>query len=205
MSLHGLSESQLSVVRSILSPYADRITKVGLFGSRATGAYRPNSDIDLVLYGQIDATLRDRIWSAFEASYLPIKVDVVAYDLITYPPFRTHIDTVMQPLWTQTELKETVNTRRIKLMADYDCFPLWEASQGVVGNIDPETLPISQALKSRLNQWAEQFDKTLNRQDPMKSGFLDISAKNGFEQMAAKLGADLQKELGSSYLVEVKI
>jgi len=37
--------------------------------------------------------------------------------------------------------------RIIKLMADYQCFPLWEASPGKVGNVDPNTLPISEGLK----------------------------------------------------------
>ncbi len=33
--------------------------------------------------------------------------------------------------------------KRIKLMADYDCYPLWLDSDDEVGNIDPDVLPIS--------------------------------------------------------------
>lgn len=40
--------------------------------------------------------------------------------------------------------------KTIKLMADYDCFPLWKSSPGEVGNIDPEDLPISYDLKAYL-------------------------------------------------------
>ncbi|MHC5729637.1 MAG: hypothetical protein ACYTXY_37035 [Nostoc sp.] len=33
---------------------------------------------------------------------------------------------------------------KIKLMADYGCYPLWWVSSDKIGNIDPETLPLSQ-------------------------------------------------------------
>lgn len=58
--------------------------------------------------------------------------------------------------------------RVIKLMADYQCFPLWEASPGAVGNIDPKDLPISLSLQRELMVWAEKFDATLNMQDPAR-------------------------------------
>lgn len=63
------------------------------------GTYRPNSDIDLVLYGPVPETVVTDLKNAFEESILPMRVDVVAYDLITYPPLKAHIDAVMQPLY----------------------------------------------------------------------------------------------------------
>jgi hypothetical protein len=56
--------------------------------------------------------------------------------------------------------------RTIKVMADYQCFPLWEASPGEVGNIDPDDLPISHILKERLAAWARAFDATLSMDYP---------------------------------------
>ncbi len=41
MSNHGLSAKQLNTLRSILLPFSEKIDRVGLFGSRATGLYRP--------------------------------------------------------------------------------------------------------------------------------------------------------------------
>ncbi|MFN9789627.1 MAG: nucleotidyltransferase family protein [Holosporales bacterium] len=96
---HGLSLRQLETIRAILAPHRGTITKAGLFGSRALGTYRPNSDIDLVLYGPIPEAIITDLKSAFEESILPMRVDVVAYDLITYPPLKAHIDAVMQPLY----------------------------------------------------------------------------------------------------------
>jgi hypothetical protein len=95
--------------------------------------------------------------------------------------------------------------RALKLMADYECWPLWEASPGVVGNMDPEHLPISQNLKDRLFQWADDFDATLDRDDPRQSGFPTAEDEAEFRERGAKLGAELQAELGHAFKVTVKV
>ncbi len=96
---HGLSPRQLATIRRILEPWADRITAVEVFGSRATGAYRPNSDLDLLLHGDLDQRAIDRLWTLFHESNLPFAVDVKSYDLITYEPLREHMDRVRRPLF----------------------------------------------------------------------------------------------------------
>lgn len=106
MNNHCLNEGQLKLIKEILTPYAQSIKKVGLFGSRATGKYRPNSDIDMVLYGDIDEAIIDRIWTLFDASNLPVSVDVTAYDLVDYPPLKAHIDESMRTLFSNEELLE---------------------------------------------------------------------------------------------------
>ena len=77
---------------------------VGLFGSRATGTARPNSDVDLVVYGDIGQPVVDRLWTLFDESGLARTVDVVAYDLIEHPPLKAHIDAVMVPLFSRADL-----------------------------------------------------------------------------------------------------
>ena len=95
--------------------------------------------------------------------------------------------------------------RTIKLMADYQCFPLWEASPGQVGNIDPKELPISDELKLQLLKWAQVYDGTLNRDDPTCSGFQSHEAEVEFKNLGNELGARLQAELGIDFNVKVKI
>jgi uncharacterized protein len=102
MTAHGLTEQQLGIIAETLRPFADKITTVGLFGSRATGTYRENSDIDLVLYGMVTEKDIDRLCTLFDDSALPMSVDVVAFDLIDYPPLKLHVATVMQPLLVKT-------------------------------------------------------------------------------------------------------
>lgn len=103
---HGLSDRQLAVLKQILALYAEEITSVDLFGSRATGDYRPNSDVDLVLRGGIKEKQIDRLWTLFHESNLPISVDVKSYELTTYPPLKAHMDKVCKTLFTQQDLKE---------------------------------------------------------------------------------------------------
>lgn len=91
--------------------------------------------------------------------------------------------------------------RRIKLMADYECFPIWEASPGVVGNIDPQELPISSGLRERLMLWAETFDKTLHRDDPASSGFANECDESAFRDEGEGIARALQDELGDGYVV----
>lgn len=113
MEGHGLTAHQLRIIRDVLTPYAATIQRAGLFGSRASGTARPNSDIDLVLYGPLTEAVVDRLWTLFAESGLAVTVDVAAYDLIDYPPLKSHIDQIMQPLFEQAELQAAKKERMI--------------------------------------------------------------------------------------------
>lgn len=91
--------------------------------------------------------------------------------------------------------------RIIKLMPDYFCFPLWEASPGMVGNIDPKTLPISIELREQLMRWAGLYDQGLDMDDPKNSVAMTEAELEAFELEGRKLGKDLQDELGPDFLV----
>lgn len=104
MKRFGLSEEQQEIIRNILLPYAERLERVGIFGSRAVGTERDNSDVDLVLYGSISESDIDRIWTLFDESALPFKVDVSAYNLVEYVPLKRHIDKVSQPFFHSSDL-----------------------------------------------------------------------------------------------------
>lgn len=101
---HGLSEQQLEIIQRILAQFADKIDRVGLFGSRAQGTHRPNSDIDLVVWGNIDEKTADRLWTLFNESSLALKVDVLVYAQITKAALKEHIDLVSVPLFTKADL-----------------------------------------------------------------------------------------------------
>jgi len=105
MSESGLTNKQLHIIRDILTPYYSCIDKVALFGLRATDTFRDNSDIDMVLFGNIDEKIIDRLRTLFDESDLSVKVDVNSFDLIAYPPLKEHIGKVMKPLFTKNDLK----------------------------------------------------------------------------------------------------
>jgi len=91
--------------------------------------------------------------------------------------------------------------RVIKLMPDYGCFPLWEASPELVGNIDPSALPLSDGLKAELKAWSAEFDSTLNPDDPLRSGFASLDDERAFASMGQQIREKLEKELGSNFRI----
>ena len=104
MSAAALTSRQRAIIRDILAPYRHRIDRVALFGSRATGRARANSDIDLVLYGDLDEAEVDRLRTSFDESALSVSVDLVAYGPSVYPPLRRHIDETACDLFLRSDL-----------------------------------------------------------------------------------------------------
>lgn len=100
-----LSERDRAIVRRVLAPFAARIERVGLFGSRALGNAKPESDIDLVLWGELDDATVARLWTLFDQSGLAVSVDIVIYGPALPPPFRRHIDQVARLLFRREDLK----------------------------------------------------------------------------------------------------
>jgi len=95
--------------------------------------------------------------------------------------------------------------RKIKVMADYQCHPLWDMSPGMYGDVDPNTLPISVELKQQLANWARAFDETLDMSDPANSGFKSTEAATAFKATGVQLAEQLQRELGADFLISVKV
>lgn len=100
-----LTERERAVLKGVLSRFADRIERVGVFGSRATGKARPNSDIDLVLYGDVDSDLENRLWTLLEDSDLAVTVDLAAYPLVVHPGLKRHIDATAVTVFTRSDLQ----------------------------------------------------------------------------------------------------
>lgn len=94
--------------------------------------------------------------------------------------------------------------KRIKFMEDYGCWALWHMDyeiDGEMGNIDPQSLPISKQLIDKLNQWSALYDATLDQDYPPDSGFQEIIEAENFLKTGHNLVDLLQTELGSSYLI----
>lgn len=91
--------------------------------------------------------------------------------------------------------------RKIKLMADYECYPLWEEFSDGVDNIAPSSLPISEHLAKKVGAWGDVYEKTLNHDDPASSSFSSQEAMTMFETEGRKLHNELKLELGSQFTV----
>ena len=85
--------------------------------------------------------------------------------------------------------------RTIKLMAEYESWPLWDMTDGQYFNIAPDSLPISADLVRSITEWAEAYEATLDPEDPMESGFDTPEDEKAFDEQGRKLWRSLRAEM----------
>lgn len=88
----GLKERYYDEIK-ILYYLFPNIDEIIIFGSRARGNYRYNSDIDIALKGNLSKIDMANIRNHFEEGKIPYTVDVVEYDKIIDEKFKKEIDT----------------------------------------------------------------------------------------------------------------
>jgi hypothetical protein len=91
--------------------------------------------------------------------------------------------------------------RTLKLMTDFDCFPLWENLKEGLDNIDPNSLAISEDLKESLSRWAATYNATLNQDYPPDSGFLTEEEAENFEQEGKRMFGELKQQLMNTFKI----
>ncbi|MBG6136407.1 hypothetical protein [Longispora fulva] len=88
-------------------------------------------------------------------------------------------------------------------MPDYECHPLWCHGHGGEVNVSPHdpVLGLSSGLATDLEQWGDEFDATLNRDDPASSGFPTPQVADQFAERGVLLSRRLREELASDWVV----
>lgn len=89
--MFGLNETDRKLIAGVFERHPN-IANVQIFGSRAMGNFRPNSDIDIALWGQINHQHLGKIIADLDDLPLPYQFDVVLYDDIKNNDFKKHID-----------------------------------------------------------------------------------------------------------------
>jgi predicted nucleotidyltransferase len=90
---YGLRESNINLIKEKLSSNP-KVTEVILFGSRAKGNYKPGSDIDLAIKG--DVNLKDilSLLGKLDELNLPYKFDLIIFNHIQETELLEHIKRV---------------------------------------------------------------------------------------------------------------
>ncbi len=88
---YGLEDSEMELLIQVFAAHSE-IKEVVLFGSRALGTYRNNSDIDLVLYGEIDQNVMAAINLELDELPLPYLFDIKSAADITHVGLKEHIE-----------------------------------------------------------------------------------------------------------------
>jgi predicted nucleotidyltransferase len=102
MKRFGLTDVEQELIREVLRRHAE-VNEARVFGSRAKGDFQPNSDVDLVLWGEISLATLATIAGELDELPLPYLFDVQAYDAIRHRPLREHINCVGLSFYTKSE------------------------------------------------------------------------------------------------------
>ena len=93
MKTAALPPAELDMLCGVFQRHPE-IKVVKLFGSRAKGTSAPGSDIDLALWGEVDALGAEAIAAELDELPNPYKYDVKPFRLIQLPALREHIERV---------------------------------------------------------------------------------------------------------------
>jgi len=97
--MFGLQKSEIDKLKVLFSTYPD-IHKVILYGSRAKGNHRIDSDIDLTLLGTgLTLSRLFELENALDDLLLPYKIDLSIYEKINNPELIDHINRVGKVLY----------------------------------------------------------------------------------------------------------
>ncbi len=89
-----LENRHLEIILNILKSYSFDFY---IFGSRAKGDHKPQSDVDICVKGNISLRQKGEIMEAFDESKLPFLVDLVIWDRCE-KSFKDLIAVDMKPL-----------------------------------------------------------------------------------------------------------
>ncbi|HEY5234403.1 MAG TPA: nucleotidyltransferase domain-containing protein [Verrucomicrobiae bacterium] len=93
MKTPALQPDELALMRKVFRRHSE-IRIVKLFGSRAKGTNAGCSDVDLALWGDMDAVQAESIAAELDDLPLPYQYDVKPFHLIKLRPLREHIERV---------------------------------------------------------------------------------------------------------------
>jgi predicted nucleotidyltransferase len=93
MKTPALQPDELALIQEVFQRHSE-IKAVKIFGSRAKGTHTAASDIDLALWGEMDAVRAESIAAELDELPLPYRYDVKPFHLIKLVPLREHIERV---------------------------------------------------------------------------------------------------------------
>lgn len=79
----GLKETTIETIVNVIKKYS-KVEKACIFGSRARGDYKHNSDIDIALFGeQLNSSINTKIFYEIDDLLLPYRIDLINFNELT--------------------------------------------------------------------------------------------------------------------------
>lgn len=94
MTKFGLKDTDIATIKSAIAEFSV-IKDARIYGSRAKGNFKPGSDVDIALFGDVDfnviSTLNRKL---NEEGTMPYFFDITAYETSENEDLKAHIDRV---------------------------------------------------------------------------------------------------------------
>lgn len=91
--MFGLKQDHIDLIQAVFVQYP-QIERAIVYGSRAKGNYKPGSDIDLTIVGDLDYSNLMKLENQLDDLLLPYKIDLSLYHNINHPELLDHIKRV---------------------------------------------------------------------------------------------------------------
>jgi type I restriction enzyme S subunit len=98
--MFGLNDATLTQIAAVFQTNTN-IEKALVYGSRAKGNFKPWSDIDVALVGNLDLQQKWRLEEKLDDLLLPWKFDIVLYKSLRNGELKEHINRVGVVLYEQ--------------------------------------------------------------------------------------------------------
>jgi predicted nucleotidyltransferase len=98
----GLPEAASLAIKAVFARYPGIIQAI-LYGSRAKGTFRPGSDIDMTLKGELDDADLLRLYTELDDLLLPYKFDLSLHRNLDNPALLEHIARVGRVFYARVE------------------------------------------------------------------------------------------------------
>lgn len=109
--MYGLKERDIEKIKSVFCEYPE-IDKVMIYGSRAKGDYRKNSDIDLSIVGGVNLDKILSIETKLDDLFLPYEFDLSIFNKIKNIALKEHINRVGLTFYEkESSVANTVDTQ----------------------------------------------------------------------------------------------
>ena len=108
MTRFGLPQASIDRINAVLASHPE-VERAILYGSRAKGTFKPGSDIDLALEGDLlTHDLLLRIMTELDDLLLPWMTDLLILSELDHHPLREHIARVGKTFYERADVTGTV-------------------------------------------------------------------------------------------------
>lgn len=92
MKIAGLSDAEIAQIQTVLATITN-LERAVIFGSRTTGKYKPNSDVDIALYGDtLTFACLFEMEEALHEMGFKHELDILLFSAIQDPRFKAAIE-----------------------------------------------------------------------------------------------------------------